>query len=101
MKKEEDIAYAKKKGVKLTTADTIDELIKIHKIDPNMKILWRIAIKEENSGDLATVFSNKFGDDISCVTQAEKRFKQIQDMGIKLAGIHFHCGSGQHGSSSF
>lgn len=22
-------------------------------------------------------------------------------MGIKLAGIHFHCGSGQHGSSSF
>jgi diaminopimelate decarboxylase len=29
VKKEEDIAYAKKKGVKLTTADTLDELIKI------------------------------------------------------------------------
>jgi diaminopimelate decarboxylase len=22
-------------------------------------------------------------------------------MGIKLMGIHFHCGSGQHGSSAF
>lgn len=22
-------------------------------------------------------------------------------MGIKLSGIHFHCGSGQHGSASF
>lgn len=27
--------------------------------------------------------------------------KQIKDMGIKLEGIHFHCGSGQHGSSAF
>lgn len=36
IKKEEDITYAMKKGVKLTTADTIDELIKIQKIDPTM-----------------------------------------------------------------
>lgn len=27
--------------------------------------------------------------------------KQIQEMGINLKGIHFHCGSGQHGSSAF
>jgi len=27
--------------------------------------------------------------------------KQIQEMGIRLKGIHFHCGSGQHGSSAF
>ena len=26
---------------------------------------------------------------------------EIQEMGIKLKGIHFHCGSGQHGSSGF
>jgi len=31
---------------------------------PNMKILWRIAIKEEQSDHLSTPFSNKFGDDI-------------------------------------
>jgi len=27
--------------------------------------------------------------------------KEIRNMGIKLEGIHFHCGSGQHGSSAF
>lgn len=27
--------------------------------------------------------------------------QQIQQMGVKLKGIHFHCGSGQHGSSAF
>jgi diaminopimelate decarboxylase len=27
--------------------------------------------------------------------------KQIKDMGIKLHGIHFHCGSGKDGSSGF
>lgn len=75
IKKEEDIGYAAKKGVRLTTADTIDELIKIQKIDPTMEILWRISIKEENSGNLATIFSNKFGDDISNIAEAEARFK--------------------------
>lgn len=29
------------------------------------------------------------------------RMKEIQSMGIVLKGIHFHCGSGQHGSSGF
>lgn len=66
-----------------------------------MKILWRIAIKEDNSEQLATVFSNKFGDDFINLDQIKARFKQIRDMGIKLEGIHFHCGSGQHGSTSF
>lgn len=32
-----------------------------------MKILWRIAIKENKSSGLATVFSNKFGDDINSI----------------------------------
>tara|TARA_B110000503_G_C7149183_1_gene414354 strand:+ start:707 stop:808 length:102 start_codon:yes stop_codon:yes gene_type:complete len=32
-----------------------------------MKILWRIAIKENSQEGLATVFSNKFGDDINSV----------------------------------
>jgi hypothetical protein len=29
------------------------------------------------------------------------RFEQIKAMGINIYGIHFHCGSGQHGSKSF
>jgi hypothetical protein len=30
--------------VVITTADTIDELIKIQKVAPKMKILWRLSI---------------------------------------------------------
>lgn len=36
-----------------------------------MKILWRIAIKEDNSNDLACAFSHKFGDDLASVAEAE------------------------------
>lgn len=45
IKNEKDLIWAAEQGVKLTTADSIDELIKIKKYAPNMDILWRIAIK--------------------------------------------------------
>jgi len=66
-----------------------------------MKILWRISITEESTDKLATPFSGKFGDDLRSEDQIHARMKQIKEMGIKLEGIHFHCGSGQHGSSAF
>jgi len=46
VKIESEIEWAYRKGVRLTTADSIDELIKIQKVAPKMKVLWRIAIKE-------------------------------------------------------
>lgn len=67
IKLETDIEYAYRKGVRITTADTFDELKKIQSIAPKMKILWRIAIKENASHELATVFSNKFGDDLTSI----------------------------------
>jgi diaminopimelate decarboxylase len=30
-----------------------------------------------------------------------ERMIKIKNMGINLKGIHFHCGSGHHGSSGF
>ena len=44
VKMEEDIDFARNKNVLITTADSFDELLKIHKIAPEMKILWRISI---------------------------------------------------------
>ena len=64
VKEERDIEFAAKHNVLYTTADSFDELIKIKTIAPKMKILWRIAIVEDESEKLATVFSNKFGDDV-------------------------------------
>lgn len=67
-----------------------------------MKVLWRISIVEDNSKQLSTTFSGKFGDDFSSLDDAHARFKYIaRDLGISLYGIHFHCGSGKNGSTSF
>lgn len=64
IKEESDLEWAEANNVKLTTADTIEELHKIKKYAPTMRILWRIAIKEEASDKLSTTFSGKFGDDL-------------------------------------
>jgi diaminopimelate decarboxylase len=101
IKDESDLMWAEANGVKYTTADSIDELLKIQELAPNMEILWRIAIKEEASDHLSTPFSGKFGDDIETEEKIHSRMHEIQEMGIKLKGIHFHCGSGLHGSSAF
>ena len=47
VKDEGDLVWAHENGIRLTTADSVDELIKIQKHAPGMSILWRIAIKEE------------------------------------------------------
>lgn len=60
-----------------TTADTFEELEKIKRIAPNMKVLWRISIPEDNSKQLSTVFSNKFGDDVISPEDTEEKFKYI------------------------
>jgi diaminopimelate decarboxylase len=66
-----------------------------------MDILWRIAIKEEAKDNLATPFSGKFGDDLDNDEMISSRMKEVEVMQINLKGIHFHCGSGLHGSSAF
>jgi len=101
VKEEKDLEYALQNNVLMTTADTYDELVKIKSVSDKFKVLWRLSIKENNAEKLATIFSNKFGDDLESIEEADSRFKQISDMGIKLHGIHFHCGSGPDGSSTF
>jgi len=76
-------------------------LVKIQTYAPSIGILWRIAIREEATDKLSTQFSGKFGDDIEKDEEIESRMKEIAEMGINLKGIHFHCGSGMHGSSGF
>jgi len=94
------LAWAERTGIKTTTADSIDELIKIKKYAPKMSILWRISIKEEAS-DNVSPFSGKFGDDIDTEEKIHLRMREIERMGVNIKGIHFHCGSGMHGSSAF
>lgn len=101
IKDESDLVWAERNGIQMTTADSIDELIKINKLAPSMRILWRIAIKEEATDKLATPFSNKFGDDLDTPEKIHERMEEIKKLGVNIKGIHFHCGSGMHGSSAF
>lgn len=66
-----------------------------------MRVLWRIAIKENSNDNLSTTFSGKFGDDLDTDERIHMRMREVQEMGVKLEGIHFHCGSGMHGSNAF
>lgn len=47
---------------------------------------------------MACTFSTKFGDDLRSLEEVKERFQQIHKMGIKLEGVHFHCGSGHNGA---
>lgn len=67
VKKETDLKFAYENKIRMTTADTIEELEKIKRIAPEMNILWRVSIKENKSEQLATIFSNKFGDDFDSI----------------------------------
>lgn len=101
IKDENDLEWAAKNKIELTTADSIDELLKIKEFAPKLKVLWRISIKEDASDNLATPFSGKFGDDLDSAEKISERMKEIKQLGVNLSGIHFHCGSGHHGSSAF
>lgn len=75
--------------------------MKIKEQAPKIGVLWRIAIKEETTDKQLTAFSGKFGDDIDTPEKIHERMAQITEIGVVLKGIHFHCGSGMHGSSAF
>jgi len=47
-----DLEYAYKQGVRMTTADSLEELKKIKEIAPDMKVLWRITITENSSANV-------------------------------------------------
>jgi len=98
IKSEIDIGYAKKKNVKLTICDTIEEIKKIREIaGDKMKILWSISIDHQESNQLVNrngikQTPNKFGDNFNSKDETIEKFKIIKNMGVNLAGIHFHCG---------
>jgi len=47
-----DLEYAYNQGIRLTTADSLEELIKIKEIAPDMKVLWRVTITENSSSNV-------------------------------------------------
>lgn len=89
-KRMDDILQAKKFGVKLVTADSIHECIKINELYPECGIVLRIATSDE--GAQFTKFAHKYG----VVTY--KNSCAIIDylmLNNNLKGFSFHVGCGQ------
>lgn len=101
VKNEKDLVYAYENGVELTLADTLDEIDKIKRLAPKMKILWRVAVEQEEQDDLFWGYSSKFGDDLETDSEIRTRMKQIQSLGVRLHGVHFHSGSTRKGSLGY
>lgn len=82
-----DIEYAYKKGVKFTTFDTVDELKKIMKTCPDMKVILRIYANDPTA---RCCLSNKFG---AHPHDWKHLLHTAKILGADLAGISFHVGS--------
>jgi len=89
------IRYAREVGVDTMTFDNEQELMKIHQIYPNAKLVLRIVTDDSNA---VCRFSMKFGADM---TTARKLLDKAQEIGMEIVGVSFHCGSGQMTSKAF
>lgn len=77
------------------TFDNEHELYKIKECHPNAKIVLRMITNDEGA---VCQFSMKFGADIPT---AYKLIKIAMELNLDLAGVSFHCGSGQMNPETF
>jgi len=90
-----DMRSAKKSGVRMTTFDNEDELIKIKNNWPDAEIVMRIITDDSHS---ICKFSTKFGVPLNSCSYLINRAKELD---LNLIGISFHVGSGCMDPNSF
>jgi len=89
------IKYAKKVGVKMTTFDNEDELMKIKEYWPEAELFLRICVDDSKS---VCQFSSKYGVKVEDVEDLIKIAKSLE---LNLVGVSFHVGSGCYDVDSF
>lgn len=89
IKKEEDIVYAFKKGIRLFVTDSNDDLKKVSRAAPGAKIFFRLL---SSGGDADWPLSKKFG---VYPDAAFKLAKKAKKLGLIPYGLSFHVGSQQ------
>lgn len=82
------IRRAREYGVDIMTADNIDEIAKISKINPKAQIVLRIATDDRNA---LCKFSSKFG---ARESSWEALLLACQKWKLEMIGVSFHVGSG-------
>ncbi len=89
IKKEKDIAYAYRKGVRLFASDSMSDIEKIARQAPGSKVFLRI-LSEGGSADWP--LTRKFGAHPDFIFQVALRAKKL---GLVPYGLSFHVGSQQ------
>jgi ornithine decarboxylase len=89
IKKEKDIAYAYKKGVRLFATDSLSDLEKISRQAPNSKVFFRI-LCDGHGADWP--LSKKFGSHPDTIFNLAIKAKEF---GLNPYGLSFHVGSQQ------
>lgn len=83
------IRHAKNVNIRLTTVDNSQELYKMKKFHPECGILIRIATDDSTA---QCQLSTKFGCSIDCAV--EELLPLCKQLGLNVAGVAFHVGSG-------
>ncbi|KAH9259933.1 hypothetical protein BASA81_001693 [Batrachochytrium salamandrivorans] len=89
------IRAAKEHSIHMTTLDNVDELRKIHAINPDAKFVVRILGDDSSS---VCRFNIKFG---IAVEEMEPLLLEGKRLGANMMGVSFHVGSGCQSADAF
>ncbi len=95
IKKEEDIAYAYKKGIRMFATDSINDLQKIARQAPGSRVYFRVLCE---AGEADWPLSKKFGAYPDLVFKLMLSAKRL---GLIPYGVSFHVGSQQRSIGSW
>ncbi|CAG7920127.1 unnamed protein product [Penicillium olsonii] len=86
---------AARSGVRWTTFDNFDELIKIQRISPKLELLLRIYVQDHTA---KVALGDKFGAPIEI---ARALLQNARHLELKVVGVCFHIGSGATDPNAF
>ena len=89
------VRSGRRMGVRLTTFDNVNELEKLARLAPGMKLLLRLATDDRKS---VCRFSEKFGADEAAVPGL---LRAAAALGLDVVGVSFHVGSGCYDAATY
>ncbi|GAB9471926.1 Ornithine decarboxylase 1 [Globisporangium polare] len=89
------VRFATSRGVDTMTFDSIDELTKIHKINPSAKLVLRLYVDDTKA---ICRLGTKFG---AMVHDVPAILSHAKDLNLNVVGVSFHVGSGCFSVSAY
>eukprot|EP00871_Galdieria_phlegrea_P003930 jgi/Galph1/4538/GphlegSOOS_G3130.1 len=87
-KPQHHLTYAIENGVNTVTFDNKDELLKLHRLNPFLNVILRIATEDH---DALCPLSSKFG---ALLDEIPELLNMAKALSVNVVGVAFHVGSG-------